>query len=116
MRLHGDCRSTAPWRVRIAMSPKGGAAPPVAPHLRRSELVQTLKAPARLRAPRLCEEEATGWARPTLADLCLVPQIYHARRVGADVSGLGRLLEAEAAASTLPAIIAAAPERQPDAE
>jgi len=210
LRLHGYYRSTASWRVRIAMNLKGVAAEPVAHHLRRGEQsapdylrlnpqgyvptlecddgrtltqslaicewldethpeppllpadaferarvrafalaiacdihpVQNLKVLARLRALGLPEAEVTGWARavigeglaacetllgdapgpfcfgarPTLADLCLVPQLYNARRFGADVSGFHRLLEAEAAAAALPAFIAAAPERQPDAE
>jgi maleylpyruvate isomerase len=208
--LHGYYRSTASWRVRIALNLKGVAADSIAHHLRRGEQsapdylrlnpqgfvptlelddgrtltqslaicewldethpeppllpsdpferarvrafslaiacdihpVQNLKVLARLRALKLPEAEVTGWARtviaeglaaceallaqapgpfgfgarPTLADLCLVPQLYNARRFGADVSGFPRLLEAEAAACALPAFIAAAPERQPDAE
>ncbi|HEY8578958.1 MAG TPA: maleylacetoacetate isomerase, partial [Beijerinckiaceae bacterium] len=55
-------------------------------------------------------------AEPTLADVCLVPQLVNARRFGADVSGFKRLLEAEAACLALPAFAAAAPEKQPDAE
>jgi maleylpyruvate isomerase len=38
------------------------------------------------------------------------------RRHGADLSGLRRLLEAEAAAMALPAFAEAQPMRQPDAE
>jgi maleylpyruvate isomerase len=55
-------------------------------------------------------------AAPTLADICLVPQLVNARRFGADTSGWKRLLEAEAACNALPYFAAAAPERQPDAE
>src|SRR4051794_19756513 len=55
-------------------------------------------------------------AKPTLADVCLVPQLVNARRFGADVSRFPRLLEAERAANALPAFADAAPERQPDAE
>ncbi|MDB5569150.1 MAG: maleylacetoacetate isomerase [Hyphomicrobiales bacterium] len=55
-------------------------------------------------------------AEPTLADICLVPQLVNARRFGADVSGFKRLLEAEAAALAHPAFAAAVPEKQPDAE
>lgn len=54
--------------------------------------------------------------KPTLADICLVPQLANARRFGADISGLKRLLEAEAACLKLPAFAEAAPEKQPDAE
>ena len=53
---------------------------------------------------------------PTLADICLIPQLYGARRFKAEISGLTRLLEAEAACLALPAFKDAAPERQPDAE
>jgi maleylpyruvate isomerase len=53
---------------------------------------------------------------PGLADLCLVPQLYNARRFGVDLSAVPRLLAAEAACAELPAFKAAAPEQQPDAE
>ena len=55
-------------------------------------------------------------ATPTLADVCLVPQLVNARRFGADVSKLHRILQAEAACLQLPAFAEAAPDRQPDAE
>jgi maleylpyruvate isomerase len=53
---------------------------------------------------------------PTLADVCLVPALGSARRLGAKLDGLGRLLDAEAACAALPAFRDAAPEAQPDAE
>lgn len=53
---------------------------------------------------------------PTLADLCLVPQLYNARRWGLDLAGLERLVAIDAAAADLPAFKAAAAEAQPDAE
>jgi maleylpyruvate isomerase len=53
---------------------------------------------------------------PSLADVCLVPALGSARRFGANLDGLGRLLEADAACAALPAFIAAAPDAQPDAE
>jgi maleylacetoacetate isomerase len=53
---------------------------------------------------------------PTLADICLVPQLANARRFEVDVSRFARLLTAEAAAMTLPAFLDAAPERQHDRE
>ena len=55
-------------------------------------------------------------ATPTLADICLIPQMGNARRFGADVSGFKRLLEAEAVCKTVQAFVEAAPEKQPDAE
>ena len=104
--------------------------------------VQNLKVLARLRELGLPEEQVTGWAawanreglaacekliasepgpfcfgaRPTLADLCLVPQLANARRFGVDVAAFPRLLRAEAAAKELKAFADAAPERQHDAE
>lgn len=53
---------------------------------------------------------------PTLADLCLVPQLYNARRWGLDLAGLERLVAIDAACAAIPAFAAAAPDRQPDAE
>ncbi|WP_024509388.1 maleylacetoacetate isomerase [Bradyrhizobium sp. ARR65] len=104
--------------------------------------VQNLKVLARLRQLGLAEEKATEWAAwanreglaacekliaaepgpfcfgasPTMADLCLVPQLANARRFGVDVSAFPRLLQAEAAAKALSAFVDAAPERQSDAE
>ena len=53
---------------------------------------------------------------PTLADICLVPQLGNARRFGVDVSTFPRLLACEAACMVLPAFADAVPDRQPDAE
>ncbi len=97
---------------------------------------------ARLREPGLAEEQVTGWAAwvnreglaaceqlivneagpfcfgdaPTIADLCLVPQLANARRFGVDVAAFPPPLKAEAAARDLKAFADAAPECQPDAE
>jgi maleylpyruvate isomerase len=104
--------------------------------------VQNLKVLARLRQLGLPEDEVKEWAAwanreglnacetlvaaepgpfcfgaaPTMADLCLVPQLANARRFGVDVAAFPRLLQAEAAAKALPAFADAAPERQIDAE
>ena len=53
---------------------------------------------------------------PTIADLCLVPQLGNARRFGVDLSAYPKLLAIEAACMSLPAFANAAPEQQPDAE
>jgi maleylpyruvate isomerase len=53
---------------------------------------------------------------PTLADVCLVPQLFNARRFGCDLQRFPRLLDAEAASSALPAFIHATPDKQGDAE
>jgi len=54
--------------------------------------------------------------RPTLADVCLVPQIANARRFDLDLSPYPTLIRIEAACNELPAFAEAAPARQPDAE
>src|SRR5450755_3646531 len=210
MKLHGYFRSSASYRVRIALNLKGLSADQLSYHLRRGEQrdpvylainpqglvptllddqgailtqslaiiewldethpeppllpkdplrrakirafamvlacdthpVQNLKVLARLRELGLPDEQVTAWAAwanregltacetlianqpgpfcfgaaPTLADLCLVPQLANARRFGVDLAVFPRLLKAETAAKDLKAFADAAPERQPDAE
>jgi maleylpyruvate isomerase len=210
MKLHGYFRSSASYRVRIALNLKGLGADQLSYHLRNGEQrapaylalnpqglvpalqddqgttltqslaiiewldethpeppllpkdplrrakvrafaqalacdthpVQNLKVMARLREHGLTEDQVTAWAagvnreglsacealianepgpfcfgaEPTIADLCLVPQLANARRFGVDVSAFPRLLKAEAAAKNNKAFADAAPDRQPDAE
>ena len=210
MKLHGYFRSSASYRVRIALNLKGLRAEQLPCHLRRGEQrapaflainpqglvpalqndagatltqslaiiewldethpeppllpndplrrakvrafaqvlacdthpVQNLKVLARLRELGVAEDKVTGWAgwanreglaacekliagepgpfcfgsAPTLADLCLVPQLANARRFGVDVNAFPRLLKAEAVAKAMPAFADAAPDKQPDAE
>ena len=210
MKLHGYFRSSASYRVRIALNLKGLRADHIPHHLRKGEQcapaylainpqglvpaleddgggvltqslaiiewldethpeppllpkdplrrakvrafaqaiacdihpVQNTKVLARLRELNLSEEQVTAWAawanreglsacekliageagpfcfgaQPTIADLCLVPQLANARRFGVDVSAFPRLLKAEAAAKTIKAFADAAPDKQPDAE
>ncbi|MGN6513365.1 MAG: maleylacetoacetate isomerase [Lysobacteraceae bacterium] len=52
---------------------------------------------------------------PGIADCCLVPQLYNARRFGMDLSHYPTMLRIEQACLALPAFDAARPERQPDA-
>jgi maleylpyruvate isomerase len=105
--------------------------------------VQNLKVLIRLRALGLPDEQVTGWAReviaeglaacerlapadgtgpflfgpaPTLAEICLVPQLGNARRFGVDLGSLPRLCAVEKACQGLAAFADAAPECQPDAE
>jgi maleylpyruvate isomerase len=209
MKLHGYFRSSAAYRVRIALNLKGLSAEHLPHHLRKGEQrdpaylainpqglvptlqdegaiitqslaiiewleethpeppllpkdplrrakvrafamalacdthpLQNLKVLTRLRELGLPAEQVTGWAAwanreglaacetliageagpfcfgeaPTMADLCLVPQLANARRFGVDLEAFPRLLTAEAAAKELKAFADAAPERQPDAE
>ncbi|XXF77076.1 maleylacetoacetate isomerase [Myxococcaceae bacterium GXIMD 01537] len=53
--------------------------------------------------------------RVTLADVCLVPQLYGARRFGVDLTPYPVLTRIEAACNSLPAFQAAHADRQPDA-
>jgi maleylpyruvate isomerase len=209
MKLHGYFRSSASYRVRIALNLKGLSAEHLPHHLRKGEQcapaylainpqglvptlenedavltqslaiiewldethpeppllpkdplhrakvrafamalacdthpVQNLKVLARLRQLGLAEEKVTEWAawanregltacetliageagpfcfgdQPTIADLCLVPQLANARRFGVDLAAFPRLLKAEAATRNIKAFADAAPDRQPDAE
>ena len=53
---------------------------------------------------------------PTLADICLIPQLGNARRCGCDLSKYPAILAIEKSCNALPAFANAAPEKQPDAE
>jgi maleylacetoacetate isomerase len=53
---------------------------------------------------------------PTLADICLVPQLGNARRYGCDLSQYPTILSIEKNCVTIPAFANAAPEKQSDAE
>ena len=53
---------------------------------------------------------------PTLADICLVPQLGNARRYGCDLAKHPTIVEIEKNCMALPAFDDAAPEKQPDAE
>jgi maleylacetoacetate isomerase len=60
-------------------------------------------------APYLCGEAVT------MADLCLVPQLYNARRFAVDLEAYPKLTAIEAKLLALPAFDKARPENQPDA-
>jgi maleylpyruvate isomerase len=53
---------------------------------------------------------------PTLADICLVPQIYNAQRFDCDMSGYPTAMAINARCLDMPAFADALPEKQPDAE
>ncbi|MCX7560264.1 maleylacetoacetate isomerase [Sulfitobacter sp. F26204] len=53
---------------------------------------------------------------PDLADLCIVAQVYNARRWGLDLEPFPNVLRIETNALAVPAIAAAHPDQQPDAK
>ena len=53
---------------------------------------------------------------PTLADVCLVPQVANARRVKLDMAPYPRIAAVNETCLAHPAFDAARPEKQPDAE
>jgi maleylpyruvate isomerase len=103
--------------------------------------VQNLRVLLRLKGEGLGEDDVNAWARevteqgldaceqmtsgatpfcfgtaPSLADICLIPQLANARRYGSDVARWPRLMAIDANAREIAAFADAAPERQPDAE
>ena len=67
---------------------------------------------------RLLPEKAGRFCfgdRPTLADVCLVPQMYNARRFKCDLSAMERLVRIDETARALAPFAKAAPEAQADA-
>lgn len=69
---------------------------------------------------RLARDPATGsfchGESPTLADICLIPQMANARRFAIDVDAFPTLKRIEAACNGIKAFADAAPAQQPDAE
>jgi maleylacetoacetate isomerase len=57
---------------------------------------------------RFCHGDA-----PTMADVCLVPQVFNARRFALDLAPYPRIVGIDAACRELPAFQGAAPERRP---
>jgi maleylacetoacetate isomerase len=54
-----------------------------------------------------------GGEAPDIADLCLVPQLYNARRFAVPLDAFPRLCAADAAMAALPEVAAAHPDRVP---
>ncbi len=68
----------------------------------------------------LADSPATGLYchgdQPTISDLCLVPQVYNARRFDCNLDDCPTIVRIDAQCNTLPAFQKAAPDRQPDAQ
>lgn len=68
----------------------------------------------------LVKSDATGTFcvgdTPSLADICLVPQVYNALRFDCDLEPFPNIRRIHAACQELPAFSRAAPDAQPDAE
>jgi maleylpyruvate isomerase len=65
---------------------------------------------------RLAQDAETGrfchGDAPTLADLCLVPQVFNARRFAVDLEAYPRIVGIDAACREIPEFQSAAPDRQ----
>lgn len=53
--------------------------------------------------------------KPAFFEICLIPQIYNARRFGVDMTAFSALSEIDATCRAMPVFAQAAPERQSDA-
>jgi glutathione S-transferase len=58
---------------------------------------------------------AAGTDSPTVADICLIPQVYNAKRFSIDLSSYPSITAVVSRCEALAAFIKAAPENQPDA-
>jgi len=69
--------------------------------------------------PMLADSQETGvycqGDAPTVADICLVPQVFNAKRFDCPLGDYPTIMRIYEACETLPAFIAAHPSRQPDA-
>lgn len=99
-------------RVLEALQAEFGAKDDEIAKWRRRWISEGLKAVEQLIAP---SPFAFG-AEPSLADICLVPQVYNARRFDVPLDACPRILAADAACAAHPAFIEARPEAQPNAE
>lgn len=77
--------------------------------------MQTFMAPALLAVEQMVSADGRYCCGDTvtIADLCLVPQLYNARRWEVDLAALPRLSAIDTALCKIPAFIAAHPERAP---
>jgi maleylacetoacetate isomerase len=66
--------------------------------------------------PAAVERGVSFGDAPSLADLCLVPQMFNARRFACDLAAMPKLVAIDAALNRRPAFQAAAPDKQADYE
>jgi maleylacetoacetate isomerase/maleylpyruvate isomerase len=62
------------------------------------------------------EDGYCAGGQATLADVCLMPQIFNARRYDIDLAAWPRIGRVEQVCGAIPAFAEAHPDRQPDAE
>jgi hypothetical protein len=109
-----------------ALLDEGMARPPCTSMMRKrgvSDLAEYLVDPIALTPPALEATLASGSStgkfchgdHPTLADCCLVPQVYNARRYEVDLTPFPIITKIEAACMALEGFDQARPENQPDA-
>lgn len=67
-------------------------------------------------APAASNLFAAGTESPSIADVCLIPQIYNAKRMGVDLTPFPTICAIADRCETMPAFQAAAPQNQPDAK
>jgi maleylpyruvate isomerase len=65
-------------------------------------------------APAAAERGVCFGTAPSLADICLVPQMFNARRFACNLAAMPRLVAIDAALNQRPEFQAASPERQAD--
>lgn len=98
-------------RVIAALQRQFGATEDQVEAWRKRWMAEGLAAVERLIAP---SPFAFG-AKPSLADICLIPQVYNARRFDVPIDDCPRILAVEATCAAHPAFLAAHPQAQPDA-
>ncbi|QSQ21972.1 glutathione S-transferase N-terminal domain-containing protein [Pyxidicoccus parkwayensis] len=114
MRLHSYYRSTAAYRVRIALHWKGLPFETLSVKAVREGQPDAVQAYLAMNPTGLVPTLVDGDA-PTFADVCLVPQVYNARRFGFSLERFPTVRRIAEHCESLAAFEHARPEVQPDA-